>query len=73
MPVDYRHRGCTTPVMRYLKDAPIASGERIKSRDWFHLAEKKQPQPGDSFPKCPDCGKRLKPCRQSLEVVPQAA
>lgn len=69
MSTDYRHRGCSTPVLRFLPAERMTAGRAILSKEWLVLPQGTKPQKTDSFPDCPDCGARVGFSPKVLEEV----
>jgi len=65
----YRHRGCETPVLRYVGDEPLVAGMRVRTQDW-QLQDGSRPQPGERMPNCPDCGEPVQLKSTWLEQCP---
>lgn len=64
----YRHRGCESPIARYIGEEPLATGQKMRSRDW-QLADGSRIGYGEKMPSCPDCGEQMQPNRHWLEPV----
>lgn len=56
MATDYRHAGCTTPLLRYLPDGEPKAGAVVLAKDWLLLPGLVPPGAGTPLPNCPDCG-----------------
>ena len=64
----YRHRGCESPVLRYMGDAPLVPGTPIRSGDW-QRADGSRPLPGERIGECPDCGEPVVMASHWLEEI----
>jgi hypothetical protein len=74
MATDYRHAGCTTPLLRDLPDGEPKAGAVVIAKDWMLLPEMVAPAPASPLPLCPDCGGSVSPSpaigNRGLERVP---
>lgn len=69
MPTDYRHRGCRTPMLRWMPPIQIQPSDKIRSVDWQLLPAEEQPVQGAPLPVCPDCNERVRLTMDELEAL----
>jgi hypothetical protein len=69
MATDYRHAGCTTPLLRDLPDGEPKAGAVVIAKDWLLLPSEQAPMPNSPLPVCPDCWRPGRPTLGSLEAV----
>lgn len=65
----FRHRGCTSELIRYIGDKPLQSGTVMRSREWQWADGQTPTMLSYKSKKCPDCGFIVKITTEFLEEI----
>lgn len=69
--ITFRHRGCKTPIIRYIGEAELKAGTILRAEDW-QWPDGTSPKAGTArSAQCPDCQKSVGFGTADMEEMPK--